>query len=120
MIDAGAAIGLRHWRGRWARNRAEKWIGGIVEDVRNHRLATDEGSAPHMIALHRDRQGQLLNERIEAVELMTCCARTLTSLGSCSSRLWGCTNILNVDKGIRQARWAIWKVSLKGLPGSIL
>src|SRR3546814_5305888 len=45
MIDAGAAIGLRHWRGRWARNRAEKWIGGIVEDVSNHRLAPDEGSA---------------------------------------------------------------------------
>lgn len=70
MIDAGAAIGLRHWRGRWARNRAEKWIGGIVEDVRNHRLAPDEGSALHMIAFHRDRQGQLLNERIAAVELI--------------------------------------------------
>src|SRR3546814_15085137 len=41
MIDAGAAIGLRHWRGRWARNRAEKWIGGIVEDVRNHRRSEE-------------------------------------------------------------------------------
>src|SRR3546814_21096223 len=55
MSDAGAAIGLRHWSGRWARNRAEKWIGGIAEEVRNHRLAQDDENGR---ASCRDRVGQ--------------------------------------------------------------
>src|SRR5215207_1229941 len=33
MIDSPAAAGPRHWQGRLARGRAEKWIGDIVEDV---------------------------------------------------------------------------------------
>lgn len=70
MIEAGAAVGPRHWRGRRARNRAEKWIGGLVEDVRTHQLAPAENCALHTITWHRDLQGQLLDKRIAAVELI--------------------------------------------------
>ena len=70
MIDAGAAVGLRHWQGRWARNRAEHWIERLVEDVRTHRLAVDEACALHAIAWHRDTSGELLDKRIAAVELI--------------------------------------------------
>jgi fatty-acid peroxygenase len=34
MIDSPAAIGPRHWKGRLARRRAEKWIGNIIEQIR--------------------------------------------------------------------------------------
>jgi len=70
MIDAGAAVGPRHWRGRWARNRAEHWIEGLVEDVRAHRLAVDEGCALHATAWHREMSGELLDKRTAAVELI--------------------------------------------------
>lgn len=70
MIDAGAAIGPRHWRGRWARNRAERWIEGLVEDVRHHRLTVDEDCALYAISWHRDLSEELLDKRTAAVELI--------------------------------------------------
>lgn len=70
MIDAGAAFGPRHWRGRLARNRAEHWIESLVEDVRTHRLVVDEACALYAIAWHRDMSGELLDKRIAAVELI--------------------------------------------------
>ena len=34
MIESPAALGLRHWRGRFARRRAEKWLAGLIADIR--------------------------------------------------------------------------------------
>ena len=70
MIDAGAAIGPRHWHGRLARNRAERWVEGLVEDVRNHRLILDENCALFAVSWHRDLSGELLDKRTAAVELI--------------------------------------------------
>jgi fatty-acid peroxygenase len=70
MIDAGAAIGPRHWHGRWARNRAEHWIERLVEDVRTHRLTLNDDCALNAISWHRDLSGELLDKRTAAVELI--------------------------------------------------
>jgi fatty-acid peroxygenase len=70
MIDSPAAIGPRHWRGRWARRRAEKWAGYLIEDVRAGKLKAAEASASHAIAWHREPNGELLNRRVAAVELI--------------------------------------------------
>ncbi len=70
MIDAAGGLGLRYWRGRQARKRAEKWIGALVEDVRNQKRATDEGSALHVIAWHRTSDGELLDIHTAAVEVL--------------------------------------------------
>jgi fatty-acid peroxygenase len=70
MIDGPAAIGPRYRRGRAARKSAEDWIGGLIDDVRAHRLEVPAGSAAHVIAWHRDGKDRLLDRRVAAVELL--------------------------------------------------
>ncbi len=70
MIDASGGLGLRYWRGRQARKRAEKWIEDLVDEVRNQKLAVDETSAFHTIAWHRDADGELLDRHTAAVEVL--------------------------------------------------
>lgn len=70
MIDGSGAVGLRHWRGRLGRGRAERWISSLVEEVRAGKLEVPEESAFHRIAWYRDPDGELLEERVAAVELL--------------------------------------------------
>lgn len=59
IIDAPAAVGPRHWRGRLARRRAERWAAGLVEDVRAGRLLVDEGR-PLAVLAGAEVDGRLL------------------------------------------------------------
>jgi fatty-acid peroxygenase len=70
MITSAAAVGPRHWQGRLARRRAERWLGEIVERTRAGTLPAPPGSALAAVATHRDPQGRLLPRRIAAVELL--------------------------------------------------
>lgn len=70
MIEAPAALGPRYWRGRWARIRAQHWLGGIVERERIGLLPAPDGSALRVVAEHRDADDALLPRRIVAVELL--------------------------------------------------
>lgn len=70
LIDDSGAFGPAHFRGRLARKRVEQWIGGLVEDVRAGRLLPAEESALRTIALHRGLQGDLLDTRVAAVEVI--------------------------------------------------
>jgi len=70
MIDAFGAVGPRHWQGRKARNRAERWIGYIIRQVRTGKLAVSEETALYQIAWHEDLRGNLLDTHIAAVELL--------------------------------------------------
>ncbi|MEV0330454.1 cytochrome P450 [Micromonospora echinospora] len=70
MIEAPAALGPRHWRGRWARLRAEHWLAGIVERERVGLLPAPEGSALRVVAEHRDARDELLPRRIAVVSLL--------------------------------------------------
>ncbi|MGR6321566.1 cytochrome P450 [Micromonospora soli] len=70
MIEAPAAVGPRHWRGRLARRHAEHWAGDLIGRARAGALPAPEGSALRVIAEHRDERGQLLPRRIAAVELL--------------------------------------------------
>lgn len=67
--DAGTG-GLRHWRARAARKRAERWAQDIIVAIRTGRLSTPRESAAHVIATYRDVTGQLLAPRIAGVELL--------------------------------------------------
>lgn len=69
-VDAFGAVGPRHWRGRFARIRSEKWIGRIIEQVRNGELQVQEGTPVHTVAWHRDLDGQLHDLHTAAVELI--------------------------------------------------
>ena len=70
LIDSPAAVGPKHWEGRLARWRAERWIGSLVEQVRAGTLSVAEGSALHAVATHRDLGGELLDTRVAAVEVL--------------------------------------------------
>lgn len=70
MVDAFGAVGLRHWRGRRARSRTEKWVMQLIKKVRNHRFTIPEGTPLAVIAWHKEPDGQLLDLHMAAVELM--------------------------------------------------
>ncbi|MBW4537745.1 MAG: cytochrome P450 [Myxacorys chilensis ATA2-1-KO14] len=70
LFEGGGSAGLRHLRGRIARQQTEKWIEDIIENVRSHTLEVAEGSPVHAIAWHRDLNEELLDKRTAAIELI--------------------------------------------------
>lgn len=73
MVDGFASPGPRHVRAHRARARArqEQALAKLVTDVRATRAdAVTEGSALGAVARHRDADGDLLDPRIAAVELL--------------------------------------------------
>lgn len=70
MVDAFGAVGLRYQKGKMARLRTEKWIRGIVRDVRSGKLIPKQGTALYEIAFYRGPDGKMLDDQIAAVELI--------------------------------------------------
>ncbi|HEX8377605.1 MAG TPA: cytochrome P450, partial [Pedobacter sp.] len=70
MVDAFGAVGPRHWQGKQARARAEKWISSIVEEVRSGKLKPDAESPLSAISFHKDHQGNLLDLHMATVEVI--------------------------------------------------
>ncbi|MFC4023415.1 cytochrome P450 [Oceanobacillus longus] len=70
MIDAFGAVGPRHWEGRRARTRTERWISYMIRQVRTGKIAADEDTALYQIAWHEDPKGNLLDIKTAAVELI--------------------------------------------------
>lgn len=70
MIDGSGAIGLRHWQGRRARTRAERWLEKRIMQVRGGKLKAAEGSALHAVSWHRTLDDELLDPKTAAVELL--------------------------------------------------
>lgn len=70
MIDSSGGMGMRYRRGVRARKNSEKWIEGIVEQVRGGALRPPEDGALNFISGHRDPEGNLLDPRVAAVEVI--------------------------------------------------
>lgn len=70
MIEGAGAVGPLHWHARFARRRAEQWIGALIEQVRAGKLAPSEQSALHVVAWHRDANGEPLDDHVAAVEVL--------------------------------------------------
>jgi fatty-acid peroxygenase len=70
MVDGFATGGPRHWRARRARGRREQWLAQLVEQVRAGETLVPPGSALQVVAGHRDADGQLLDSRVAAVEVL--------------------------------------------------
>lgn len=71
LIESGGAVGPKHWQGRLARQRAERWAAGLVRRARNGELpVTPEREALGAIAVYRDENGRPLDDRVAAVELL--------------------------------------------------
>ncbi|MCP3030087.1 cytochrome P450 [Halobacillus sp. A1] len=70
MVDAFGAVGSRHRKGRKARVNAEKWIKELIENIREGKVASEEGSAIYEMAFHRDLDGNHLSTQVAAKELL--------------------------------------------------
>lgn len=70
MFESATAVGPSHWAGRHARNRVEKWVGELIDQVRDGKLNPEEGTALHEFSLHRDLEGNLLDTKVAAVEVI--------------------------------------------------
>ncbi|GCE51239.1 fatty-acid peroxygenase [Thermosporothrix hazakensis] len=69
MVDAFGAVGPRHWCGRLARKRAEKWLASLIEEIRRGAVSVSKDCAAYHIAFYREN-GHELPPRIAAVELI--------------------------------------------------
>ncbi|WP_085522320.1 cytochrome P450 [Tuberibacillus sp. Marseille-P3662] len=70
LVDAFGAVGPRHWRGRRARARTNKWVKAIIQQVRAGKLNPAEKTALYAMSWHRDLNGKLLNSKMAAIELI--------------------------------------------------
>lgn len=70
MVDAFGGVGLRLWRGKLARRRTERWITGLVEQVRRGAVRGDPLSALQVMAQLRDDDDRLVDARTAAVEVI--------------------------------------------------
>lgn len=69
LIESPGAIGWKYWRGRVARKRLDDWAAGVIRDARRDELHPPSRTRA-AIANHRDLEGELLPERVAAVELL--------------------------------------------------
>ncbi|WP_041833247.1 cytochrome P450 [Actinoplanes sp. N902-109] len=69
MVDGFATVGPRHWRALRARHRRERWLAGLIEDVRAERVTVAADSALAQVAFFHEDGGPL-EPRTAAVELL--------------------------------------------------
>lgn len=70
MFESPAALGPEHWSGRNARNKVEKWLSNMVEEVREEKVHLPENTVLHIFAWHRDNEEKLLDPETVAVEVI--------------------------------------------------
>ncbi len=70
MVDGFGTLGPRHWRGRRARDLAERWAQKVIRDIRADLLDVPGDTAAHVFAAALDRDGTPLPVRVAAVELL--------------------------------------------------
>ena len=70
LFDAAGAKNLRHLASLWSRERADRWIAGVISQVRSGELSPSRVSALHTLAWFRDSQGRLLPPENAAVGLL--------------------------------------------------
>lgn len=70
LIDAPAAVGPRQRRGRRARTVSERWLARVVRHHRDGTRPLPAGSPVDAVARHRDADGEPLDDRTAAVELL--------------------------------------------------
>ena len=70
MFESAAAVGLKHWLGRHARNYVEIWIGELIDKVRDGKVNPPENTALYRFAWYRNLEGNLLDTETAAVEVI--------------------------------------------------
>ncbi len=70
LVDGFGNSLRRQRRARVARRRREAWLTGVVREMRAGERSAPPGSALAVVSTHRDADGELLDDRTAAVELL--------------------------------------------------
>lgn len=70
LINSAGAVGPKHWRGRVARKKLNRWAAELVEQVRQGQRQAPSGTALRVCAEHRNEDGSVLDAGVAAVELL--------------------------------------------------
>ncbi|MFW5640009.1 MAG: cytochrome P450 [Thermodesulfobacteriota bacterium] len=70
MIEGAGTVGPRNWLGLVLRARSERWGRGFIRGVRKQKVKVLEGSAADVTAWYRNPEGDLLDDKVAAVELI--------------------------------------------------
>ena len=70
LIESPGALGIKHYRGLKAREEAEAWIAGMVEEIRANRLQLRKDCALYAYSMFKDTDGELLPARVVGVEIL--------------------------------------------------
>ncbi|MEU4245391.1 cytochrome P450 [Actinoplanes sp. NPDC026619] len=70
MVDGFATLGPRHWRARRSRGRCERRLAGLIQGVRDGKVAAPADSVLELVAAHTETDGRLIDARRAAVELL--------------------------------------------------
>lgn len=70
MFDKAAAKSLSHFKTRFERKMAERWIMKMVENVRSNPESYDKSSPLYIFSLYTNLDGSLLRKRDAAVEIL--------------------------------------------------
>jgi fatty-acid peroxygenase len=79
LFDQAGSVGAGHVWSRIARKLTERWIAGLVQQVRSGTLHPADNTALQVIALHRQLDGRLLPPRIAAVEVLNVLRPTIAN-----------------------------------------
>ncbi|WP_080876054.1 cytochrome P450 [Oceanobacillus timonensis] len=70
MFEDAGSVGWNHWQARQSRFMSEERITGLTERIRKGTAEVDKDSPVYQFAMHRDVNGELLDEQIVAVEIL--------------------------------------------------
>lgn len=70
LFESAATVGPAYWLGRHARDNVQKWIGELIDKVRNEEVNPPESSILSIFSWHRDLEGNLLGTETAAVEVI--------------------------------------------------
>ncbi|NJR41020.1 MAG: cytochrome P450 [Leptolyngbyaceae cyanobacterium CSU_1_4] len=70
MIDGAGGIAFRYFQARQGREQTERWIGKVIDKIREHELEVPEDSAAYAFALYRTPEGNLLDRHGAVVDLI--------------------------------------------------
>lgn len=70
MIESPVAVSKRHIEGRIGRIKGEKWVSGLIEQVREGKLQPEQETALYQVAWHKELDGELMDLKTAAVELL--------------------------------------------------
>ncbi len=70
MFEGAWSVGPRHIMGRLGRRSSEKWTGDLIDKVWAGQLKVAEGCTLHTVAWYREPNGELLDKKTAAVELL--------------------------------------------------